>query len=264
MGRSFFLYSRVVLSLVIAVVAAQVEIDQLMRTAGDERAPRVMALCRPGSAWWAANESNANALASCEAALRAFATEAHEAAQRDRDRARYLEAKRRYRVYLDAFGPGPHLSDEAFNVTFYLAEVLWSLESWQEAIAQYEAVARFQLPDRDSARLAAHPRYRELADYDLVLAWGKLVARERGRPGSRASGDDQKEGPPIGARRTKRSSFSPLTTTCCATTTPRAPRSRTKPRWSLPSVGTRPKPWLGCRRSCAGGRVNALRAKPLR
>ena len=194
-GAFIFRYTRPVLSLVIAVIAAQVEIDQAMRSAGTARATRVIALCRP------ANESNADALSSCEAALRTLATETHALAQRTRDRAQYLEARRLYRAYLAAFGPGPHLSDEAFNLTFYLAEVLWSLESYEEAIAQYEAVVHFELPDRDSAGLEAHPRYRELAEYDIVLAWGKLVAREHGRP------VDDRKAPPIGARRTPLSRF---------------------------------------------------------
>ncbi len=172
-----------------------------MRSAGAERATRVIALCRPGAEWWTANESNANALASCEAALRTLATETHALAQSTHDRTHSLEARRLYRAYLAAFGPGPHLSDEAFNLTFYLAEVLWSLESYEEAIEQYEAVVHFELPNRESARLEAHPRYRELAEYDIVLAWGKLVAREHGRP------VDDRKAPPIGARRTPLSRF---------------------------------------------------------
>lgn len=200
------------LSLVIAVVAAQAEqlSDQLMRAGGAERATRVAVICRPGSEWWVANESNADALASCERALRTLATETHSRAQSTRNRREYLKARDLYRTYLKLFGPGPRLSDEAFNLTFYLAEVLWYLDSFEEAIEQYEAVVRFELPDTERARLQAQPRYRQMAEFNIVLAWGQLVAREHGRlPSPTASTmicDDGRV-PPIGARRTPLTRF---------------------------------------------------------
>ena len=82
-GAFVFRYSRIVLALAIAVVLAQPEHapDQL-------RVER----CRPGSDWWAANESNEEALASCEAALRTLATDTHTRAQQTRDRGQYVKA----------------------------------------------------------------------------------------------------------------------------------------------------------------------------
>lgn len=209
-GAFVFRYSRCVLTLVVAVVAAQSEPppDQLMRAA--ERTTRLTVRCRPGSEWWAANESNTDALASCERALRTLATETHTHAQATRERAEYLKARDLYRAYLNVFGPGPRLSDEAFNLTFYLAEVLWYLDSFEEAIAQYEAVVRFELPDTEGARLQAQPRYRQTAEFNIVLAWRQLVARERGRlpsPTTSTMSCDDGRVPPIGARRTPLSRF---------------------------------------------------------
>lgn len=185
-GAFVFRYSRIVLALAIAVIIAQ---------------PDPSPDCRPGSDWWVANEANADALASCEAALRTLATDTHTHAQQTRDRGQYVKARDLYRAYLRAFGPGPRLSDEAFNLSFYLAEVLWALESFVEAIGQYEAVVHFELPSRESAKLAANLRYRQMAEFNVVLAWGKLVARERGTP------VDDRKAPPIGARRTPLSRF---------------------------------------------------------
>lgn len=211
-GAFIFRYSRSVLALAIAIVSAQAEQlpDQLMRGDGAERATRVAVLCRPGSEWWVANESNADALGSCERALSTLATETHLRAQSTRNRGDYLKARELYRAYLTVFGPGPRLSDEAFNLTFYLAEVLWYLDSFEEAIEQYEAVVRFELPDTERARLQAQPRYRQTAEFNIVLAWGQLVAREHHRlhsPTTSTMRCDDVRVPPIGARRTPLTRF---------------------------------------------------------
>lgn len=170
------------------------------------------AVCHPGSAWWKANKNSPQGVASCELALRALATETHTEAQRNKRRAFYLLASQRYRAYLTLFGSGPLVSDHAFNLTFYFAEVLWALDAFEEAITEYQRVVSFEIPDREDAREISQEKYRSTAEFNLVLAWGKLVQRERGllRPSDRfdcPAKPPEKRELPIGTRRVELSRF---------------------------------------------------------
>lgn len=145
------------------------------------------AVCHPGSTWWKANANSPASVASCELALRTLATDAHTEAQRNKRREFYLLASQRYRAYLTLFGSGEFLSDHAFNLTYYFAEVLWALDAFEEAITQYQRVVAFEIPDREDAREISQEKYRSSAAFNIVLARGKLVQRERGllRPSDR-------------------------------------------------------------------------------
>lgn len=165
----------------------------------------VAAVCHPGSAWWKANANSPASVASCELALRTLATDAHTEAQQNKRRAFYLLASQRYRAYLTVFGSGEFLSDHAFNLTYYFAEVLWALDAFEEAISEYQRVVTFEIPDRKDAREISQEKYRSTADFNTVLAWEKLVQRERGllRPSDRfdcPAKPPSKREFPIGAR----------------------------------------------------------------
>jgi TolA-binding protein len=73
------------------------------------------------------------------------------------------------------------VADSAFNMRFFYAEILWALEEWEAAAAEYDAVVAFQVPERDSAREVTREEYRKNAAYSAVLAYDKLVKIERGQ-----------------------------------------------------------------------------------
>ena len=144
-------------------------------------------LYRPGSAWWKANESKPNVLkaafAVTEEALRSVVTDYHQEAQRTRQVETYRLARDIYKQYVDSFASSPNpdfVSDFAFNMLYYYADILWALEEWEPAAAQYERVVSFQIPSRDSAREVSNEEYRKNAAYYAILAYAKLVKIERG------------------------------------------------------------------------------------
>lgn len=167
------------------------------------------AVCHPGSAWWKANANSPASVASCELALRTLATDAHTEAQQNRRRAFYLLASQRYRAYLTVFGSGELLSDHAFNLTYYFAEVLWALDAFEEAITEYQRVVTFEIPDREAAREISQEKYRTTAEFNTVLAWGELVQRERGllAPSDRLVCPAKPREFPIGRRPTELTRF---------------------------------------------------------
>jgi TolA-binding protein len=143
---------------------------------------------RPGSAWWKANEGNKpvlrNAFSVTEEAMRVMVTDYHQEAQKTRQVETYRLARDIYKEYVDTFASSEDpefLSDSAFNMRFFYAEILWALEEWEAAAAQYDAVALFPVPDRDSAREVSNESYRKSASFAAIMAYDKLVKIERGQ-----------------------------------------------------------------------------------
>ena len=137
---------------------------------------------KPGSAWAVANQSNKAAIASAyeltEGAMRELVTDYHQEAQKTKEVKTYRLAAGIYKDYLDSF----HDSDYAYNLRFYYAEILWTLEDWEKAAEQYELVyAR----DADGS-------YSKTAAYNSILAYEKLIAIEKGELEKSSLRDDQK------------------------------------------------------------------------
>ncbi len=142
---------------------------------------------RPGGAWWQANQAKPQVLRTgfevSEEAMRNLATEYHQEAQKTKSLATFRLTRDVYRDYVEAFGSSPDpkwISDYAFNLRFYYAELLWALQQWDAAAAQYDAVVDFKIPDRVSAREISDEKHRARAAFDAVLAYDKLVRIERG------------------------------------------------------------------------------------
>jgi tetratricopeptide (TPR) repeat protein len=149
---------------------------------------KMVELYRPGGSWWKANEGNKpvlrNAFNVTEEAMRVMVTEYHQEAQKTREVATYQLARDIYKEYVDAFASSEDpdfISDSAFNLRFFYAEILWALEEWEAAAAQYDAVVAFKIPDRESAREVSNESYRKSASFAAVLAYDKLVKIERGQ-----------------------------------------------------------------------------------
>jgi cellulose synthase operon protein C len=164
-----------------------------------EEVGRMVSLYRPGSAWWQAHAAQEsvlrNAFEVTESGLRNLVTEYHQEAQKTQQVETYRLARDFYKQYVDTFASGeaPSLvADSAFNMRFFYAEILWALEEWEAAAAQYDAVVAFAIPDRDSAREASNEAYRKNAAYSAVLAYDKLVRLERGQLSQRELKDGQK------------------------------------------------------------------------
>lgn len=148
---------------------------------------KLVDLYAPGSQWWKANESQKsiirNAFSLTEEAMRTMVTDYHAEAQKTKSVATYKLARDIYKQYVDAFASSSDenfISDQAFNLRFFYAEILWSLEDWEEAAKQYDAVVAFKIPNRDTAKEASNENYRKLAAYNSVLTYGKLLDIERG------------------------------------------------------------------------------------
>jgi tetratricopeptide (TPR) repeat protein len=149
---------------------------------------RVLAeLYRPGSAWWKANESKKEVLANgfnvAEEAMRTIVTEYHQEAQRTKQVDTYRLARDIYKQYVDAFATSEDpnfISDFAYNLKFFYAEILWALEEWEPAAKQYDDVTAFKIPDRDTAKAASNESYRKASAYNAILAYDKLIRIERG------------------------------------------------------------------------------------
>ncbi|KFE69937.1 tetratricopeptide repeat protein [Hyalangium minutum] len=149
---------------------------------------KMVDLYRPGGTWWEANTGNKSVLRNAfnvtEEAMRVMVTEYHQEAQKTREVATYQLARDIYKEYVDAFASSSDpdfVSDSAFNLRFFYAEILWALEEWEAAAAQYDAVVAFKIPDRDSAREVSNETYRKSASFAAVLAYDKLVKIERGQ-----------------------------------------------------------------------------------
>lgn len=167
---------------------------------------RMVDLYRPGGEWWTANAGNAgvlrNAFSVTEEAMRVMVTEYHQEAQKTRQVETYRLARDIYKQYVDAFASSDNpefVADSAFNIRFFYAEILWALEEWEAAAAEYDAVVAFQIPDRDSAREVSNEAYRKSAAYNAVLAYDKLVKIERGQ----LSKSDLKDGQKVDEKKDK-------------------------------------------------------------
>jgi len=160
---------------------------------------RMVDLYSPGGEWWKANEGKApvlrNAFNVTEEAMRVMVTEYHQEAQKTRQVETYRLARDIYKQYVDAFASSSNpefVADSAFNLRFFYAEILWALEEWQAAAAEYDAVVAFKIPDRDSAREVSSESYRKSAAFNAILAYDKLVKIERGQLAKSDLKDGQK------------------------------------------------------------------------
>lgn len=137
---------------------------------------------KPGSAWAVANKDNESALRAAyditEEAMRTLVTDYHREAQRTKEVKTYRLAAQIYKDYLDSFDDSEH----AYNLRFYYAEILWTLEEWDQAAEQYEAVYARD-PEGSYATTAA---------YNALLAYEKLVAIDKGELQRSQLRDDQK------------------------------------------------------------------------
>ncbi len=143
---------------------------------------------RPDSAWWKANAQNRpvlrNGFQVAEEVMRKTVTDYHQEAIQTKQRPVYLLAKDIYRQYVDGFASSKDeafVSDQAFNLKFYYAEILWALDDFENAAKQYAEVTAFQIPARPDAVAAANEKYRQTAAYNAILSYEKLVKQERGQ-----------------------------------------------------------------------------------
>ncbi len=132
---------------------------------------RLVAQYGPESGWAKANAREQGAVAQAnelaESALRELVQDYHQEATKTKDAATYRLARDIYRQYLAAFPRAP----AAIRMRFYYAEILYALEQWDEAAAQYGQVA-----DADPAG-----EYAQRAAYDAVLALEKSVEVAQGK-----------------------------------------------------------------------------------
>jgi tetratricopeptide (TPR) repeat protein len=160
---------------------------------------RMVELYRPGGEWWQANAGNKpvlrNAFGVTEEAMRVMVTDYHQEAQKTRQVETYRLARDIYKQYVDTFASSDDpefVSDSAFNMRFFYAEILWALEEWEAAAVQYDAVVAFKIPDRDSAREVSNEQYRKNASFAAIMAYDKLVKIERGQLAKTELKDGQK------------------------------------------------------------------------
>src|SRR5581483_5525551 len=156
-------------------------------------------LYRPGSSWWKANESKKEVLRNgfnvAEEAMRTIVTDYHQEAQKTKQAVTYRLAGDIYKQYVDAFATGDDenfISDYAFNMRFFYAEILWALEDWEHAAQQYDAVVSFKIPNREAAKEISQEKYRQSAAYAAILAYNNLVKIERGQMQKSSVADNAK------------------------------------------------------------------------
>ena len=156
-------------------------------------------LYRPGSTWWKTNESRESVLRNAfnvsEEAMRQVVTDYHQEAQKTKQVETYRLARDIYKQYVDAFATSADprfVSDFAFNMKYYYADILWALEDWEAAAVQYEQVVAFKIPERDTAKEVSQEDYRRNAAYNAMLAYGTLVKIERGELQKTELRDNQK------------------------------------------------------------------------
>ncbi len=167
---------------------------------------RLAELYRPGSAWWNANASKQEVLRNgfnvAEEAMRTVVTDYHQEAQKTKQVETYRLARDIYKQYVDAFASSQDenfVSDFAFNLRFYYAEILWALEEWEPAAKEYDTVVTFKIPNRDTAKEVSQEKYRQAAAYNAILAYEKLVKIERGQ----LAKSDLKEGQKVDEQKKK-------------------------------------------------------------
>lgn len=138
------------------------------RDAVRKEVTRLVELYRPGSSWWKKNESNTTAVERArtlaENRMRELVTDYHRYAQKFKRVDDYELARDLYGQYLQAFPD----SNEAYNLNFYYAEILWDLGQWQDAAEQYDSVV-----NRDPKG-----RYTRDCAFNSILAWEKIVKGE--------------------------------------------------------------------------------------
>ena len=93
-------------------------------------------------------------------------TEYHQEAQKTKYAQTYRLAAKIYKQYLAKFSDNPH----AYNLRFYYAEILFTLQDYAGAAKQYLKVVHVD-PDG---------KYSLTAAYDAILAYEKLAAIDRG------------------------------------------------------------------------------------
>jgi TolA-binding protein len=132
---------------------------------------RLVADYGPTSAWAKANAAQKGALAEAndlaESALRELVQDYHQEAIKTKSVATYKLARDIYRQYLETFPQ----SDTAHSMRFYLAEILYALEEWDGAAAQYDKVV-----DADPKG-----QYAQKSAYDAILALEKSVDIAKGK-----------------------------------------------------------------------------------
>jgi TolA-binding protein len=131
---------------------------------------RLVADYGPQSGWAKANTGQKGAVAEAsdlaEGALRELVQDYHQEAIKTKSAATYRLARDIYRQYLDTF---PR-SDAAPSMRFYYAEILYALEEWDAAAAEYGSVVE-GAPQGQHAQRAA---------YNAILALEKSVGIARG------------------------------------------------------------------------------------
>jgi TolA-binding protein len=132
---------------------------------------RLVAEYGPNSPWAKANAEQKRAIAEAtdlaENALRELVQDYHQEAIKTKSVATYKLARDIYRQYLETFPA----SETAHPMRFYYAEILYALEDWDEAAAQYGKVV-----DADPTGA-----YAQKAAYDSILALEKSVDIAKGK-----------------------------------------------------------------------------------
>ncbi len=142
---------------------------------------RLVERYRPGTEWFehhvargeAGREATTYARDLTETSLRNLVTEYHREAQKREDVETYSLARDIYARYLEAFGELP----AAFEMRYYYAEVLWALEEWSSAAAQYDEVARQTEEvgsDRSRARIQLEAAYSQILAYEKIVKEGRF------------------------------------------------------------------------------------------
>ena len=131
---------------------------------------RLVELYGPDGPWANANKDNKEALQRAydlaESTQRELVTEYHQEAQKTQYASTYRLAAEIYKRYLEKFGD----SEYAYNLRFYYAEILYTLEEYEKAAEQYLKVV-----ESDPAG-----KYTLTAAYNALLAYEKLAAIDRG------------------------------------------------------------------------------------
>jgi TolA-binding protein len=136
----------------------------------------------PAAGWARANANRkAEAGELAETALRELVQDYHQEATKTKNAATYRLARAMYRRYLDAFPS----ADAAYGVRFYYAEILYALEEWDAAAAEYGKVVEAN-PGGEHAKKAA---------YAAVLAAEKSVAARKRQAGVAAAGPEPMSDP---------------------------------------------------------------------
>jgi TolA-binding protein len=157
---------------------------------------RLVSRYGPQSGWAKENAGKKAAVAEAsdltESALRQLVQDYHQEAIKTKSAATYRLARDIYRQYLDTF---PH-AEASVSMRFYFAEILYALEEWDAAAAEYGKVLE-EAPQGEYAQRAA---------YDSILALEKSVDIARGRLKKReladaAKIDERKEKPRVDDRR---------------------------------------------------------------